>query len=256
MTLGELRRTPHWSASSLNQLLNICGLQWAFRRVYEMPEAHTPMNLLFGKAFHAAATAMARATDSEDVHAIFADTLADAIASADPPAPGYHDLEALTTQGQGMLTVLQENWNADTEILGLAVPFSVPFLGKPLIGEFDAVIRVGDQVIILDWKTAASRWPEGKPDRDLQATVYAYAYSKLHDEIPVVRFDIVTKAKAPRFQQLTTTRTQDDFQRLLRLGAIAERIVEQQLYAPSEQSFACKGCGFSGPCRNWHLLAA
>ena len=30
----------------------------------------------------------------------------------------------------------------------------------------------------MDWKTSASRWPAGKADRDLQATVFSYAYEK------------------------------------------------------------------------------
>lgn len=50
--LEEYRKQPHWSFSSLNQLLNICSLQWAFQRVDRKARAFTSVNLCFGSAYH------------------------------------------------------------------------------------------------------------------------------------------------------------------------------------------------------------
>jgi len=44
-------------------------------------------------------------------------------------------------------------------------------LGKPLIGEYDLVMRGPDSIrTVVDWQTSARRWPEGKADTDLQPT--------------------------------------------------------------------------------------
>ena len=42
----------HWSYSSLNQLLNICSLQWAYQRLYKLTPEFKPASLSFGSAFH------------------------------------------------------------------------------------------------------------------------------------------------------------------------------------------------------------
>ena len=52
MSLAQYRDRPHWSYSSLNQLLNICSLQWYFEKVERVPRDATPLPLAFGSAYH------------------------------------------------------------------------------------------------------------------------------------------------------------------------------------------------------------
>ncbi len=44
MNFAELRALPHWSFSSLNQILNICSQQYAFRKIdqIEPQPSHSP----------------------------------------------------------------------------------------------------------------------------------------------------------------------------------------------------------------------
>ena len=56
-TLENLRKTPHWSASSLNTFL-VCSLQWAFRYVYGREPCFVPAGLVFGGVFHKAFVAV------------------------------------------------------------------------------------------------------------------------------------------------------------------------------------------------------
>jgi hypothetical protein len=70
------------------------------------------------------------------------------------------------------------------------------------------------------------------------------------------RFDVAVKNKAPVIERNTTTRSPEDFARLERLVETAERIVAHELFYPSEQSFACGGCAFQGPCKAWHRRQA
>ena len=69
-------------------------------------------------------------------------------------------------------------------------------------------------------------------------------------------FDVAVKNKTPIIERNHTTRSPEDFARLEHLVETAERIVSHELYYPSEQSFACGGCAFQGPCKAWHRQAA
>ena len=79
-----------------------------------------------------------------------------------------------------MLDAALANWSDYYTVKGVAQAFriDVPGLDKPLIGEYDLIVQDGRDACIVDWKTSASRWPAGKADRDLQATVFSYAYEK------------------------------------------------------------------------------
>ena len=125
--------------------------------------------------------------------------------------------------GIKMLEVANENWTDDFSVKSVAESFSVtvPGLSQPLIGEFDCIVEDGKDICIVDWKTSASRWPAGKADKDLQATVFTYAYNAKYDIKPLFRFDVVTKAKTPTVSNYYTLRTQSE---LDRFTALANRI--------------------------------
>lgn len=267
-TLAHYRDQPHWSYSSINSLLNICALQWAMRKVYDEPPAFTPVNLAFGKAFHRAATywssrRMAGDTvhDADVLHA-FAEHWRVEQEMADPPIRWDSDDQPalLLDKGQQMLTALIAATPAGERVIGVAVPFSVTLvdghgqpLPKVLIGEIDCVVETPTGTVLVDWKTSASSWPVTKARRDLQPTVYTYAWSRLHPGRPIeFRYDVVTKAKAPVVEQHHTLRTADDYDRLAELVRGLDRLVDEGLYLPRPQSFACSGCQYTEACAQWH----
>ena len=134
---------------------------------------------------------------------------------------------------------------------------------KPLVGEMDCLVDDGaGDMVIIDWKTAVKKWPEGKADRDLQATCMSYALSKMKgygragQREFLFRFDVVTKTKLPSFQRLWTSQTPADFERLLWLAQVADRIVENGVFAPNETSFLCSVCQYAKACAEWHRLSA
>lgn len=137
--------------------------------------------------------------------------------------------------------------------------FAVPVgdSDRPLVGEIDCVVASHDSRFLVDWKTSGRRWPKDQADRSLQPTVYLYAHRKLHPaEAPWFRFDVAVKNKTPLVERNLTVRTVDDFQRLECLVSKAERVIEQGLFYPSDQSFMCGGCPFREPCRAWHRRQA
>ena len=269
-TLKELREKPHWSFSSLNTLLNICSLQWAFEKVYREIPQFTPLALVFGGVFHdccgyVALMRMAgKEADRNDVLQRFADLFVDQTKTRNPPvlfrADKGEELETVVDLGQRMLSVYLESLDPEEKVLGAGIPFSVflhdvngELLPKPLIGEFDLVVSKEMFPIIVDWKTASKRWTAGKEHEDLQATAYLHAYRTQHRSRHVgFRFEVVTKTKNPSCTSLYTARDEDDTLRMAELMRFADRIVEQGLFVPSP-SFFCGGCPHKTACASWHL---
>ena len=257
----QLRKAPHWSFSALNSVLNICSLQYAFGRIYKEVPEFVPMNLVFGKAFHRGASYLfnmvkdgAQPEDNE-LNDFFAYALQAELNGShyDVPLGEGKQIDDYILKGQQMLTTLADNLDPDDEVVATDVAFRVNLPGsKPLIGEFDAVVEHQGRVIIVDFKTAASKWPAVKCHKDLQATAYLYALRQgLDSRESLFRYDVITKAKTPTVTRYLTNRTQDDFDRFLQLVKIADRVVEDELFYPHETSFACSGCQYSGACLRW-----
>lgn len=62
----------------------------------------------------------------------------------------------------------------------------------------------------------------------------------------------MVKNKTPVVERNFTTRKPDDFRRLECLVDKAERIIKDEVFYPSDQSFTCNGCVHREPCRAWH----
>ncbi len=266
LDFAELRKAPHWSFSALNSLLNICSLQYAFGRIYKQTPEFIPINLVFGKAFHVAASYYLNTmkdslpADDTELKDAFAQSLQDEINRShyDVPLAEGKSIDDYIIKGHDMLLCLKEQFDPGDEILGTDMPFKVDLvdqqgkrISKPLIGEFDALIKRKDCYIIVDFKTAASRWPADKCHKDLQATAYLYAMRQSISQETLFRYDVITKAKKPTYTGFMTNRTKDDFQRFMELVKVADKIVEDSLYYPHETTFACGGCQYSSSCLEW-----
>jgi putative RecB family exonuclease len=266
-TIQELRQQPHWSYSALNTYLNMCSLKFAFQYIYRAESERTASNLPFGRAFHIAASHYAvslmegkRITPSE-LHEVFSQWFrAECAASVNVVYKANENIDTLTEHGKLMLSALLSNWYDWDNIISVAHAFKVqvPGLDKPLIGEYDLVIKDEEETTIVDWKTSAARWPEGKADKDFQTTAFSYAYlmeSSQHT-IPAFRFDVVTKAKNPSSEKHYTRRTEDDLNRFVRIAVAVEQAVKKEVFLPAETSFSCGDCQFGSACKEWHRKSA
>ena len=151
----------------------------------------------------------------------------------------------------------------EEQVLAVNEAFAVPLvdawgsvLEKPLVGEIDCTVRKGEQTVLVDWKTSGRRWPKDQAEKSLQPTVYLYAYRKLYAQEAPMRFDVVVKNKTPVCEQHITTRTQDQFDRMVELVKQAEKMIAAEHFLPSEQGFYCSGCPHQEACRAWHRSAA
>ena len=262
--LSELRKNPHWSFSSINGFINICSLQWAFKYVYKKEPERTPIPLLFGTAFHKTAEWIATgrmkniAVKAEDVQAVFSEAWNWECRAADNLSLPQKEWNELNITGRKSVECLNREWT-EANIIEVSKAFSVdiPGASKPFIGEIDLIVKDdSDDVVLVDWKTATKKWPDGKAEKDLQATVFSFAWKQLTGIIPKFRYDIVTKTKEPAYVQYPTIRTDDDFQRLSYLVGIVEKAVKAEAFFPNEQGFYCNGCQFASACKKWHRKQA
>lgn len=262
LTLSDLRKSPHWSHSSLNQLLRICQLQWYFQRVERREQNSTPLSLLLGSAYHNAAAFITsnRITGEfdtlEDAQEIFTESFLLECRAAKKLNIDQAEWEHHNRIGRLCVETLYHNWTA-AGLTGVNKAVSVDLgLSKPLIAEYDCVGTENGRTVIYDFKTAARRWPKTKCQDDLQAGFYSLAHWRETGEIPVFKYLVVTKKEKPDFDEHVTVKTEEDFERLMALIQLADRIVNAGVFMPNE-SFYCGGCGYQDYCKHqWHKVAA
>ena len=267
-TLDNLKAEPHYSYSALNTYLNICQLQYFYRYVEKREPERTPVALPFGSAFHSVMSEIAGYARKGELPK--AETMTDAFAEyfrgfcAASPDVTYKKDEnengMLETAGRMIDTALRD-WPDFWNIEAVALPFKVEVdgLSKPLIGELDMVLDNSTPFddtpvppLVVDFKTAARSWPEDKPDHDLQATLFTYAYEKSYGKRPDFRFDIITKAKTPKVQRLMTDRSDESLMRMEKTLRMADKAIGAGIFMPNDCSFSCVDCPFADACKSWH----
>jgi len=268
-TLSEYRNRPHWSFSALNQFVNICSLQYAFQRVMKLQPSFTQPSLSFGTAFHRVCEwinltrkdgCMPKKAEATDLFKTIWERQIqeDKRIKFDDKTP-----DDLSQQGQQMIGCLVDNLDPAEQVLTVNEAFAVPLvdasgesLEAPLIGEIDTVVEKDGRKTIIDWKTSGSRWPKQKAGLDMQPTAFLYGYQHTHGEIPDFRFDVIVKNAKPVMEQHLTSRTQDQFDRMVHLVRRVEKMIAAEHWLPSAQSFYCGGCGYQDACQAWHREAS
>ena len=266
-SLSDVRARSHWSFSSLNQLLNICSLQYFFEKIEKLPRPFTPVSLVFGSAYHRVMEHIAmhrmegRLPAAKDVRDLFHTVWDRQQAEGPPMEQSVESPEQLAEQGAGLAEAYLNQIDPWECVVDFNQAFAVPVgtSERPLIGEIDCITADSTgEITMIDWKTSARRWPKDQADKSLQPTVYLYGAEQFRAGAGCARFrfDVAVKNKTPVVERNHTTRSPDDFLRLERMVETADRIVAQEIFYPSEQSFACGSCAFQEPCKAWHRQAA
>ena len=236
-------------------------MRYYFRYIEHAEVERTNVSIPFGRAFHAVLSDRARKGSSytiEDAKEDFAVYFrGETEVSENLTYKPDEDYWFWDKRGCEMLDVAMSEWPDDYTVKSVAEEFSVdvPGLSKPLVGEFDLVTVDGGDEAIVDWKTASMKWPNGKADRDLQATTFCYAYRQLHGRMPLFRFDVFTKAKTPAHHQFYTYRNQDDFDRFVYLAGKIEKAISNGVFVPVESCMNCAECAYSERCKAAHRKA-
>jgi len=265
MKLSELRKRPHISASQINQLLNICSLQFYFERIAKLPKPFVSHSLVFGSAIHRVLEQhflqlkAGRVPDLEMHLDLFSKMWKRANDEQTVKFGAKDDFDSLADKGRNMIQCVVENIDPDEKILSVSQAFCVPVytpdgsvVELPMIGEFDLVVERKGTPVIKDWKTSAAKWPADHADKSFQGTVYSYAWNQMHGFRPPIEFDVVTKTKTPGYQEHVTHRTEEQEQRMALMISKAQQIIKHELFYPNETGFYCAGCPHATACKAWH----
>ena len=265
MNLMELRSRPHLSSSQINQLLNICSLQWYFERVAKLKKPFVSHSLVFGTCVHRTLENYftnlkeGKPLDLELHKEMFSELWRLGNEDQVVQFGAKDDMNSLADKGRNMIECFVENIDPEDKVLSVSQAFCVPvhapdgsIIELPLIGEYDLVVERDGVATVVDWKTAARKWAEGQAHKSFQATVYSYAWHQMYGVRPEIRFDVVTKAKTATFNSHVTKRSADPEQRMALLIYKAQQIVKHELFYPSETGFYCAGCPHAEACKAWH----
>jgi len=269
-TLSDYRDREHWSFSALNQFLNICSLQFAFQRIHKLTPQFTPVALSFGSAFHRAmewAHLLKQEGKTPREHEA-RDRFRDLWSRQVHEDPNIRFDEEITEntcsdQGADLVAAFIQASDPDEQVVRVNEAFAVPLvdqqglvLEKPMVGEIDCVVSKAGVTTLVDWKTSGRRWPKDQARKSLQPTVYLYGYRQLYNRDVAMRFDVVIKNKTPVCEQHSTTRTPDQFNRMVEMIKTVDAMIAAEHFLPAEQGFSCAGCPYGEACRAWHCQSS
>jgi len=269
-TLNDYRDREHWSFSAINQFLNICALQFALQRIYKITPQFTPVSLSFGSAFHRAMEWIhlmkkdGGQPQELEARNIFQDLWSRQVQEdQDIRFDDEITQDTCSQQGADLVGAFLKSCDPEEQVMAVNEAFAVPLidqqgnvLEKPLVGEIDCRVQKGEIMSLVDWKTSAKRWSRNQADKSLQPTVYLYGYWKLYAQTIPMRFDVLVKNKTPVYEQHGTTRTVDQFHRMVELIKMVDAMIAAEHFLPSEQGFYCAGCQYGDACRAWHCQSS
>lgn len=252
----------HWSFSAINQYLR-CPLQYYYERVLKLPQPTLSSGLVLGSAVHAALADyhlnLQRRTPTtiDKLQRI----LLEYWTSRESERPiqykaGENRVVQLAT-GIGLLEMyLKEPPPAG--IVGVEQRLLVPivngngeYLETPLAAIVDLLTRDEGRLTVREFKTSGRAYGGMEVDTSLQATSYVNAIWQAYGEWAAVEYNILIKTKTPKFQRLTTARSEFDVGRLGDIVENVERAVDQEIFFPIESSLNCSTCPFRQPCLQW-----
>jgi len=256
------------SFSSISQYSTICSLQFFYQRILRLPKECVSAALVLGIAVNDALRAIdvdlvsGRKPNVASALLVLRAVLEKAFADKQLPVVSTKDetLEELYEKGKGMVEHYVLVLPDDEIPLDLPRRFMVPLLGekgealpRPLVGELDRWIKTADgRIGVVDWKTAAARWPADKLAKDDQATAYLLAGETILGRSPdFFRYDLLLKTKKPEVERYFVDRTQKDRRRFLKKVDMVDRALQAGVFTPNDHSFACPTCPFKRSCERW-----
>ena len=146
--------------------------------------------------------------------------------------------------------------NGDIEPLDAELPFVVtlvnPSSGERLQVSFEGFIDLIEKDgTIIELKTSKQTMNHSDIDNHSQLTAYSYAYEMLYRKPPrLLKLVDFVKTKKPRVIVLETSREKLDYQRFFNLAREILKGIQSQVFFP-RQSFMCKDCEYTEPCKAW-----
>jgi putative RecB family exonuclease len=251
----ELKMGKHLSVTQLKMYLR-CPLQYKFRYIDEL-KIPPSSEITLGKSIHTTLEENYKQKINtrqnlslEYITDVFSDiwerSIKDTFFSEDEK-PGK-----IKDEGIKLVKTYHENIAPNIQPAYVEREFNLPLAGLDytLKGFIDLIDEHG---VIIDHKTTKRLMQENVVVNDLQLTAYAFAYRLLEKrQEKGLRFDVMVRTKQPKIQQITTTRSEHDINRLFRIIKHVSKAIESELFYPNVNPM-CPACGYSSLCKKWGL---
>jgi len=249
----DTRAKKHLSVTQLKMFLR-CPLQYKFRYIDGL-KIPPPSYITLGKSVHSALEENFRQKIEshrdlplEQLTDLFSDSWekkASETLFEEDEKPGK-----IKDEGIGLVKVYHREVAPNIQPVYVEKGFGllIDNIKYPLIGYIDLV---DDNRCIIDHKTAKRSFPKDVVDKDLQLTAYAMAYRQMTGrEESGVRFNVAVRTKEPKIQPLSSTRSQKDIYRFLRVLEHVSKAMETGIFYPNE-GYQCAACGYREQCERW-----
>jgi len=251
------RAALHVSVSQVRTFLG-CAKRYEYRYVLGAKPEHRSPNLVLGSAVHEALAAYYLALKAEqqpegaDVLAAYSKAFDHATSGelpmlldedetlADIKASGVALVQAFLAgvQRPDRVLAVEEAFSAD-----IIDPVTGEFLEEGLTGYFDAIVEIGNEIVILEHKTAARAWSQDQVDFDLQVSLYQAVI-----DADRVRLQVMTKTKVAKFLTYDVCRTQRQQVEAVTIVCRVLDAIRARAFWPNP-GWACRDCEFRVRCR-------
>lgn len=237
-----------------------CPLRYWFHYISDaLPETVSPTRAL-GAAFHAALEhyfkcyALGIPVGIEEMMDVFLERWEDLITDVDvlesryvPPDEALARRMLLTLLGSDLARPTGDVVGVEMEVAGSLTPDC-----PSLFGIIDLVIDKTDAVVLIDFKTSATRW--SATDAEI-ASEQLLVYGALSKELSVkpldLRFVVVSKTKVPSIEQHRVGMSEPALQRSIESIRLTWRAIESGHFYPAPSKFSCPSCPYRKACKAW-----
>lgn len=262
--LHELRDGLHVSISQVKGYLR-CPKQYELRYVRGLKPAFVPVPLVFGIGIHAALSQYYEGLRTSstppalaELVAVFQHRWSEGQEGPVPIQPEHDDKGVDHIQrGTAMLAAFHTAAGAlgRVKVEGTEVPFKVDLhdpdtgdlLEERLVGAFDLVVREEERLVVIEHKTSARRWSQDQLSHDIQVSGYKLAAQKLALGDVGLRYQILTKTKAPAMQVEDVQRGDRDIADFLHIVVGVLRSIDRGVFYPLRGP-GCRTCPYQIPC--------
>ena len=249
----------HLSCSQMNLYMQ-CGLKYKFLYLDKLPRPFKSSGLAFGSAFHSAlAWFHKKRMNGNDapLDTLFKIFDADWYAQKTGDEIRYKsgDSEMKFKAMARELLSLYVNHNNVKPLeaeMSFVVPLVNPATGEKLDVNFEGFIDLVEKNdTIAEFKTSSQTMNQNEVDNHLQLTAYSYAYEMLYQKPPkLLKLVDFVKTKKPKVVVLETSSENLDYRRFFYLAKEILKGIQSGVFFP-RQSFICKDCEYTKPCKAW-----
>ena len=251
------RAALHVSVSQIKGFQS-CPRRYQLRHVLGAKPEHRSANLVLGTAVHTALAGFYQALKGgvvpadEELFEAARLSLVEA-AKQDPPIllEDGETLADLLATAEALVRTFLAGVERPDEVLAVEVPFFMDIiepdngviLEEQLTGYIDAVVRFGDDLVVLEHKTAARAWSQDQLDFDLQVALYQAATDAAR-----VRLQVVCKTRVPKLMLHDLVRSQQEQREAVVIVCRVLDAIRAGAFWPAP-GWACKTCEYRKQCR-------